>query len=155
MDADAKHKKERHMDQDGKTLMELMIVMALVGILTAMASPNFLHLKSRMDIHSTAQEIASELRLARQIALTQRERIRFVIDLEQQLIAVQFVNRGTTYRTYRYGGTGISIDEPSAGPEIIFHPSGRSATATTIRLRAQDGQVHKLTVGITGRVSVL
>lgn len=143
------------MDQQGKTLMEFMVVTAMIGIVAAMAVPNFLLLQSRMEMQSLTQEIASELRLARQMAMTQRDRIRIVFDLEQQVIAAQLVNQGITSRTYRYGGKGIVIEEPSAGPEILFHPSGRSATPTTIQLRGKDGQMHKLTVGITGRVSVL
>lgn len=143
------------MDQQGKALMELMVVTAMIGFVAAMAVPNFLFLQSRMEMQSLTQEIASELRLARQMAMTQRDRIRIVFDLEQQVIASQLVNQGITSRTYRYGGKGIVIEEPSAGPEILFHPSGRSATPTTIQLRGKDGQMHKLTVGITGRVSVL
>jgi type IV fimbrial biogenesis protein FimT len=143
------------MDEQGKTLMELMVVTAMIAMVAAMAVPNFLVLHSRMEVQSMTQEIASELRLARQIAMTQRDRIRVVFDLEQQVIAAYQVNRGITARAYRYGGKGIVIEEPSAGPEILFHPSGRSATPTTIQLRGKDGQVHKLTVGMTGRVSIL
>jgi type IV fimbrial biogenesis protein FimT len=150
-----KHRRGRHMDQQGKTLMELMVVTVMIGIVTAMAVPNFLFLQSRMEIQSLTQEVASELRLARQMAMTQRDRIRVVFDFERQEIAAHQVNGGVRSRTYRYGGKGIVIEEPSAGPEILFHPSGRSATPTTIQLRGKDGQMHKLTVGITGRVSIL
>lgn len=154
MDA-PKTAKRRLLDQQGKTMMELMVVTAMVGMVAAMAVPNFLMLQSRMDLYSLTQEIASELRLARQLAMTERDRMRVVFDLDQQVMVAQPVNGRTTSRTYRYGGKGIQIDEPSAGAEILFHPSGRAATPTTIQLRSKDGHVHKLTVGITGRVSVL
>lgn len=154
MEADTEPK-GRRMDQQGKTMAELMIVTALVGIVTALAVPNLFLLQSRMDVYSMTQEIASELRLARQLAITHRDRIRVVFDLDQQVIVARPVNGQTTSRAYRYGGKGIQIDEPSAGSEILFHPSGRSATPTTIQLRGKDGHVHKLTVGITGRVSIL
>jgi type IV fimbrial biogenesis protein FimT len=78
-----------------------------------------------------------------------------VFDFEQQALVAQFVNGATTHHIYRYGDTGVVIEEPSAGPEILFHPSGRSATATTIQLRSKEGQIQKLTVGLTGRVSIL
>lgn len=141
-------------DHEGKTMMELMMVTALVGIVAAMAVPNFLLLQSRMDLYSLTQEMASELRLARQLAMTERNRTRIVFDLDQQVMVAQGVNGRTTSRSYRYGDKGIHVDEPSGGPEILFHPSGRSATPTTIHLRGKDGHVHTLTVGITGRVSV-
>src|SRR3990172_8865647 len=138
------------MKQDGKTLMELMVVVAIIGIVAAMSGPNFLALNSRMQARCATEEIASELRLARQLAITYRDRVRVVFDIEQQVLEAQFVNGATTHHVYRYGDKGIVIEEPSAGPEILFHPSGRSATATTVQLRSKDGQIQKLTVGITG-----
>lgn len=136
-------------------MIELLVVATLVGMVAAMAVPNFLVLQSRMDLYSLTQEIASELRLARQLAMTERDRIRIVFDLDQQILVAQRGNGQPPSRMYRYGGKGVHIDEPSGGTEILFHPSGRSATPTTIQLRGKDGQVHTLTVGITGRVSVL
>lgn len=143
------------MKQDGKTLMELMVVVAIIGIVAAMSGPNFLALNSRMQARCATEEIASELRLARQLAITYRDRVRVVFDFEQQVLEAQFVNGATTHHVYRYGDKGIVIEEPSTGPEILFHPSGRSATATTVQLRSKEGQIQKLTVGITGRVSIL
>jgi type IV fimbrial biogenesis protein FimT len=143
------------MKQEGKTLMELMVVVMIIGIVSAMAVPNFLGLNSRMQVRSVTEEIASELRLARQLGITHRDRVRVVFDFEQKTLETQFINRATTHHVYRYGDRGIVIEEPSAGPEILFHPSGRSATATTILLRSKEGQIQKVTVGITGRVSIL
>ena len=135
--------------------MELMVVVAIIGIVAVMAVPNFLALNSRMKTRCVTEEIASELRLARQLAMTHRDRVRLVFDFEQQALVAYFVNGATTHHVYRYGEKDIVIEEPSAGPEILFHPSGRSATATTIQLRSKEGQVQKLTVSMTGRVSIL
>jgi len=140
------------MNQEGKTLMELMVVVGIIGMVSIMAVPHFLALHSRTQVRATTEEIASELRLAKQLALTAHDRVRIVIDMEQQALTTQFVNTATTHHAYHYGGKGI---EPTAGTEILFHPSGRSATATTIQLRSKEGQIQKLTVSITGRVSIL
>ena len=143
------------MKQEGKTLTELMVVLAIIGIITTMAAPNYSVLNSRSQIRCTTQEIASELRLARQLAMTYRDRVRIVVDLDRQALTTQLVNTETTHHAYHYGGKGIVIEEPSAGPEIVFHPSGRSASATTIQLHSVEGQTQQLTVSITGRVSIL
>lgn len=143
------------MKQEGKTLTELMVVLAIIGIITTMATPNYSVLNSRSQIRCTTQEIASELRLARQLAMTYRDRVRIVVDLDRQALTTQLVNTETTHHAYHYGGKGIVIEEPSAGPEIVFHPSGRSASATTIQLHSLEGQTQQLTVSITGRVSIL
>ncbi|MEK6585735.1 MAG: GspH/FimT family pseudopilin [Nitrospirota bacterium] len=143
------------MKQEGKTLMELMVVVAIIGIVATMALPNYSVLNSRTQVRCTTEEIASELRLARQLAMTYRDRVRIIVDREQQALTTQFVNSATTHHTYHYGGKGIVIEEPSAGPEILFHPSGRSASATTIELHSLEGQIKQLTVSIMGRVSLL
>lgn len=143
------------MKQEGKTLTELMVVLAIIGIIATMAAPNYLALNSRSQIRCTTEEIASELRLAQQLAMTYRDRVRIVVDLDRQVLTTQFINTATTHHAYHYGGKGIVIEEPSAGPEILFHPSGRSASATTIHLHGLEGQTQQLTVSITGRVSLL
>jgi type IV fimbrial biogenesis protein FimT len=142
------------MGQEGKTLAELMVVAAIIGIVALMAVPNYSLLDSRTQIRCISEEIASELRLARQLAITHRDRVRIIIDLERQALTTQLVNAATTHHAYHYGGKGIVLEEPSTGPEILFHPSGRSATATTIRLHGREGQTRQLTVSITGRVSL-
>ncbi len=143
------------MKQEGKTLMELMVVVAIIGMVATMALPNYSVLNSRTQVRCTTEEIASELRLARQLAMTYRDRVRIIVDREQQALTTQFVNSATTHHTYHYGEKGIVIEEPSAGPEILFHPSGRSASATTIELHSLEGQTQQLTVSIMGRVSLL
>ncbi|MFO0698664.1 MAG: GspH/FimT family pseudopilin [Nitrospira sp.] len=143
------------MRQEGKTLTELLVVVGIVGILASMALPNFISLSAQTEVRCAAEEIASELRLAKQLALTNRDRVRILIDLDQRELITQFVRSGLTHHVYQYRDKHLVIDEPSAGPEILFYPSGRSATATTIHLRTQEGQSQKLTVSITGRVTIL
>ncbi|MBH0179512.1 MAG: prepilin-type N-terminal cleavage/methylation domain-containing protein [Nitrospira sp.] len=145
------------MKQEGHTFMELMVVLTVSGIISALAIPNLLTLNSSVQIRSVTEEIASELRLARQLAITHRDRVRITFDLEQQALVAQVVNgsEATPHHVYHYADKGVAIEEPSTGPEILFHPSGRSATATTIHLRNKEGQTQTVTVGITGRVSIL
>lgn len=145
------------MKQEGHMFMELMVVTAVIGIISVLAFPSFSTLNSGMQLRCATEEIASELRLARQLAITHRDRVRITFDLEQQALVAQFVNGAGdgTQHVYRYGDKGIVIEEPSAGPEILFYPSGRSATATTIHLRGKEGRTQTLTIGITGRVSIL
>ena len=103
------------MKQEGKTLMELMVVVAIIGMVATMALPSYSILNSRTQVRCTTEEIASELRLARQLAMTYRDRVRIIVDREQQALTTQFVNSATTHHTYHYGRKGIVIEEPSAG----------------------------------------
>lgn len=144
-----------HMRQAGHTLLELMVTLAVIGIVSTLAIPSFMSLNSRMQLRCVTEEIASELRLARQLAMTHRGRVRLSFDFEQHALVAEFVDDGRTHHVYRYEDKGVVVEEPSAGPEILFHSSGRSATATTIRLHGRDGRSATVTVGLTGRVSVL
>ena len=139
----------------GHTLMELMLVASIMAVLAMIALPNFLGLSARTQIRCTTEEIASELRLARQLAIARRDRVRLVMNQEEHTLTTQFVTDETIHHIYRYGDRGLAMEESSAGPEIVFQPSGRSATATTIQLRSKEGQVQRLTVSMTGRVSIL
>jgi type IV fimbrial biogenesis protein FimT len=143
------------MKQDGKTLVELIVVAGILATVSIIGIPNFLGLHSTSQLRSVTEEIASDLRLARQLALTNRDRVRIVIDTEQQELITRLVNANTTHHVYRYAGKGLIIEEPSAGWDIQFQPSGRSATPTTIQLQNREGQTKTLTVSITGRVSIL
>jgi hypothetical protein len=61
----------------------------------------------------------------------------------------------TVVRRYRFGGTGIHLDGLSNGGSVIFYPSGRSATPTTITFKTGSGEQWRITVSITGRISIL
>ena len=143
------------MNQNGRTLIEATIVVLLIGVLAGMAMPNFLSLHMRMNSASALGEVASELRFARQLAITHHQRVRVAFDLEQRAIEAHLVNSEMLHHVYSYADKGIMMDEPSAGPEILFYPSGRTATASTIRLRGRDGETRTMTVSMTGRVSAL
>lgn len=138
----------------GYSLIELLIVVALVGLLAAMAIPSYRDLLARSQIRSVATEVASELRRARQLAMARRERLRVRVDVAQQTLTLVAVDQGVALDLYRYGGKGVLLAEPSAGPDILFHPSGRTATATTIQIRHVRGLQTKLTVSLTGKVTM-
>lgn len=142
------------MRQEGKTLVELIVVLAVIGILSSMAGPNLLAIQSHARLTSVTEEIASELRFARQLATTHRDRVLVAFYVDEQTVETRFVNGETPHHRYQYGDTGVVVDEPNAGSEIVFHVSGRSATATTIRLHNNEGEMRHITVGITGRVRV-
>jgi type IV fimbrial biogenesis protein FimT len=55
---------------------------------------------------------------------------------------------------YRYSDKGIALDEPTAGLDLFFHPSGRSASATTIIIHDREHRRTTVTVSLTGRVVI-
>jgi type IV fimbrial biogenesis protein FimT len=140
--------------EQGWSLIELLIVLSIMGIMAALAGPSYQTLVARVQARSVTIEIASELRLARQLAMARRERLRVIFDREERTITLRRADAEGTLHVYQYAEKGVIVDEPTAGPELLFHPSGRSVTPTTIRVRDSQGRETMFTVSITGRVSV-
>ena len=84
--------RESQMQEQGWSLTELLIVLAIMGIISMLAWPSYQTLSARAQAHSATIEIASELRLARQLAMARRERLRVIFDREGHTISLQRVD---------------------------------------------------------------
>ncbi|MFI5224850.1 MAG: GspH/FimT family pseudopilin [Nitrospirales bacterium] len=146
--------KKSQSQEQGWSLIELLIVLSIMGIMAALAGLSYQTLVARVQARSVTIEIASELRLARQLAMARRERLRVIFDREERTITLRRADAEGTLHVYQYAEKGVIVDGPTAGPELLFHPSGRSVTPTTIRVRDSQGRETMFTVSITGRVSV-
>jgi type IV fimbrial biogenesis protein FimT len=140
--------------EHGWTLTELLIVVVILGIMSVLAGPSYHTLVAKAQARSATAEIASELRLARQLAMARRERLRVIFDREGHTITLRRADAEDILHVYQYTDKRVVVEEPTAGPELLFYPSGRSATPTTIRVRDSQGREITFTVSITGRVSI-
>lgn len=138
----------------GRTLLELLVVLAIAGIMASMAGPAFQSLNARLQARTATAEIASTLRMARQLAMARRERLLMRFDLSGKTISLQRADADGILNVYRYGDKGIVVDEPTGGCELLFHPSGRSATASTIIIHDRDNRHTTITVSLSGRVVI-
>lgn len=145
---------DRLHEQSGRSLSELLIVIVMIGIMAALAGPSYQTLNVRAQARSATAEIASTLRMARQLAMARHERLLVRFDLLEQTITLQRADTEGILEIYRYAEKGISIDEPTAGVDLYFHPSGRSASATTIVIHDRQGRSLTITVSLTGRVVI-
>ena len=139
----------------GKTLQEMLLVMAVVALLLGIAGESFLAAASRTREMAARAEVGSELRMARQIALSRGERVRVSFETPGTRIRTELADRpGTVVREYDLSRSGLVVDSLSRGQDVTFYANGKTATPTTITLRSlRDGTVRKLTVSLTGRVS--
>lgn len=145
---------ELQKQEQGWSLTELLIVVVISGIMCVLAWPSYQTLAARVQARSVVVEIASQLRLARQLAMARRERLRVVFDQESCTITLRRADAEGILHVYQYAGKGVVVEEPTAGPELLFHPSGRSVSPTTIRVRDSQGRETTFTMSITGRVSI-
>jgi type IV fimbrial biogenesis protein FimT len=138
----------------GKSLAEIVVVTAILGIVTGMAAPAYQNFHARQQGRTAVAEIASTLRMARQLAMARRERLLIRFDLSTHTITLRLPDADGVLNVYRYGDKGIVIEEPTAGPDLLFHPSGRSASASTIVIYDRERRRTTVTVSLTGRVVI-
>lgn len=144
------------MNEQGKSLMEIIMVMALVVMMTAFTGAGLLAATAKQKGRVVATELANELRAARYLAIMQRDRIRVVLKPGTTTMRVETAETpGRLIREYDFSAHGVTVERLSNGADIVFHPSGRAASPTTITLKNRQQERWQLTISLVGRVSQL
>src|SRR5262245_57304803 len=99
--------RELHIREQGWSLTELLTVLAIMGILALLAWPSYQTMVARVQARSVTSEIASELRLARQLAMARRERLRVVFNREGRTITLRRGDAEDILHVVHYADKGV------------------------------------------------
>ncbi len=77
---------------DGFTLLELLVVLAILGMLSALVAPAISRSLSGTDIVSTVRSLVSNLNLARSTAITRNQEVALTIDLDKHEYTITGLN---------------------------------------------------------------
>ncbi len=157
----------RRLDQGGWTLAELLVVIAVIGILVAMSIPLFASYLRSSTVRAGAQEMRTALNRGKQLAITLR-----------QNICVQPVANGYQYRQNTCAGApllpvaGVGINNPVPGADgtgtfrlqnnvvvtvqtvaPVFTPLGNAATPGILRVTGPNVNFLTVTISAAGRIT--
>jgi type II secretion system protein H len=144
--------------QSGFTLAELVVVIAIIGVLAAVAAPSLLSYSQTSTLSAGASELASVLNSGRALAIRQNT-----------TVCVQVTGSSVRFRTGGCTGTiwtGVGTDssgvialsnsvQASGGTSAVFTNLGAAAPGATYTVtHPTTGRTRSVIVAATGRVSI-
>jgi type IV fimbrial biogenesis protein FimT len=138
----------------GFTLIELMIVVAIIGIASALAIPSYTQWKADHDLREAVSEFSSDLNLARVVAMNRNRQATVTIQLTGGLINVSGTAAGApifSAQILNQSVTGL----PGGTTNVAFSSMGLSKAAANqvIQIVNARGLVYSVSVMPSGKVT--
>jgi type IV fimbrial biogenesis protein FimT len=132
----------------GFTMIELMVVVAILAVMASLAAPSFQGLLAGQRVRSAAFSIVSDLTLARSEAVKRSANVTITP------VATQWVNgwRVTVASSAEVlssqSGVGNGVAFTTSPTDVTFDRNGRSSAVSTVRFQLSDGGVYKRCISI-------
>lgn len=143
------------MKENGFSLLELVVALAVAALLLAIVIPLGMHRRDHDTLGSSAHEIAAALRLARSRAIVGNRPATFLVDVENGF----YRSPGASASRPVPAGSHITLyttqqeQQGGAGGAIRFYPDG-SSTGGGIALSLGRERYDILVDWLTGGVSI-
>jgi prepilin-type N-terminal cleavage/methylation domain-containing protein len=156
----------RLLDQRGVTLMELVTVLAMIGIAAAIAIPFYLKMQPHVELKNAAGDIASDMMTSRMRAISEDKDFTIQIDLAGDTYVVIPEGGGASDEKGRqwkavdlYSDGSDAQVPPLSGGNVDFRPNGTASVSgyEAVYLRNDPPRAERYRVrilGATGKVSV-
>lgn len=146
-------------DNRGFTVVELIVVIGIIAVLTAIAVPSFFTMTSRTAVKRTIRDVTVELKAARQLAISRNKQYMVVFtDSTTDTVSRQFRTNTSSAWVYDDSRAKRTFDSRvnlnSGSDTVTFNPNG-SAETKTICIENVSDLSDKMKVdvyNITGRV---
>jgi len=140
----------RH-NQRGITFIELMTVVAVIGIMSAMAVPSFLSYMPKLRVKSAARDVVSQLRLARSKAVAERRPYGVSFNLGNRSMITFADTNDPASQSYSVSDSLLNADTLSndialnsctyANNCVVFSSTGAASTSGDLQVVTGDGSI--------------
>ena len=140
----------------GFSIIELIIVIAIIAVLSTFAVPAFLKYTANANLKSATREITSDILNQKEKAISENRKQRITFSTANESYTLEERNAADTAyenpqtRTLKHFGSNIDI---TSGYTMTFQTRG-TAKNGTIKLANNRGSIATITVNITGRTYV-
>jgi len=142
------------------TLTELLVVLAIMGILIGVGAPALRGYAASWRLKATTRELVGLLSLARSSAISAQEAHAVEVDPAGAQVRIVNVASGDALDQRLRIPAGVTIEarigqEPAPEPKVVFRPSGGVDGRTTAFILSSRGREQTVTVmGTTGAISL-
>lgn len=145
--------------QRGFTLVELMVIIAIIGIISTMATPLFMTFLRASETQGASQELAAMLQQARELAIARNTDYR--VEIEQGNNRLRFVRTsdnvvwtgpGTDAQGYRRLVNQARLTNRTANPTFTRLGAAGGGTITVQNTRGTSSQ--NVIVAPSGRIRI-
>ncbi len=141
---------QTHQD-DGFTFLELLIVITLLGILTALSIPQFKQSAENMQLSSTAQQLQSYINFLIQRSVVETVPIRMILDTEKNSYRAQKEQDTRYFQDFRLpSGIKIAADKQ----DVFIYPDGTIDKVTITLTNKQNKSATLTTQGVFGGTKI-
>ncbi|HWR20334.1 MAG TPA: GspH/FimT family pseudopilin [Verrucomicrobiae bacterium] len=145
--------------QLGFTLVELMVAIAVVGIVSVAAIPQFVTFLRAMETRGASQELATVLQQARELAIARNTNYRVEIEPDNNRLRfvrtsdnVVWTGPGTDAQGYRRLVNQARLTNVTANP--TFNPLGTAGGGTITVQNSQGTSSLNVVVSSAGRIRI-